>query len=106
LHNLFLKITACNCTAFLKPSESGLNTEIAILKFLDRCGIDFEAFRSKIEYLQKIPFSSTRKRMSMIISDNDQKMLVIKGASEIILECCSKFQQDDGNIVSIDQQLK
>jgi len=50
-YDVFMQTMACNCTAFLKPVESGSKTEIAILKFLDKCGIDFEAYKSSIEVL-------------------------------------------------------
>lgn len=44
----------------------------------------------------KIPFSSKRKRMSMIIND---KRLVIKGASEIVLEGCTKLHSKSKGII-------
>jgi magnesium-transporting ATPase (P-type) len=46
------------------PEESGSSTEIALLKFIDRCQYDIQDIRAKNEIIQKMPFSSSRKRMS------------------------------------------
>jgi P-type E1-E2 ATPase len=42
----------------------------AILKYLDKVGVDYEAYRAKFEAKMKFPFSSARKRMSIITSVN------------------------------------
>jgi Ca2+ transporting ATPase len=101
----FMQCTACNCSAFLEPVESGSKTEIAMLLFLKRCGIDFEDYKKQIEVVQKMPFSSSRKRMSMLLNVNGKNRLVVKGASEMVLSCCSKFHKTSGEIVSLDNGL-
>ena len=40
----------------------------------------------------KYPFSSKRKRMSKILElENGRRRLIIKGASEIVLESCNQY---------------
>jgi len=56
--------------------------------------------------IQKMPFSSARKRMSMLLEVNGQKRLVVKGASEMVLSSCSQFQQFNGQILPLDGNLK
>ena len=58
-----------NSTASLYPEESGSSTEIAMLKFIDRAGVNIADFRNKFTLIQKMPFSSSRKRMSSVIED-------------------------------------
>lgn len=40
---------------------------------------------------KKFPFNSERKRMSTIIHLNGKKVVLLKGASEIVLESCNKW---------------
>lgn len=80
-------------------------TEMAMLKFIKRCEVDYEAVRKTYlpkEYL-RFQFDSSRKRMSTIIenvTDNATgytKRLHVKGASEIVVETCSHYLDFDGN---------
>ena len=70
-----------NSTAMLRPEEKGSSTELAILKYFEKMGVKYEDYRSTYEVKQKFPFSSTRKRMSVVINFNDDAHLFIKGAS-------------------------
>jgi magnesium-transporting ATPase (P-type) len=46
----------------------------------------------------KFPFSSARKRMSMVIElEGGRKRLVSKGASEMVLAACNKYHSKSGN---------
>jgi magnesium-transporting ATPase (P-type) len=42
-------------------------TEIALLKFINRCSKDITAIRNGSEIVTKMPFSSSRKRMSTVV---------------------------------------
>ena len=70
------------------PEESGSATDIALLKFMDRCGLSIKEHREVNEVVQNFPFSSSRKRMSVIVNENGKRVMYIKGASEIILDSC------------------
>jgi magnesium-transporting ATPase (P-type) len=48
-------------------------------------GVEYNTERSLYKIELKYPFSSARKRMSVITDFNGHKCLFIKGASEIIL---------------------
>ena len=84
--------TAGNSSAILRPEQQGSKTEISILEFIERCGINYEVVREKMKEVKKIPFNSSRKRMGVIVSskEGDWK-LVEKGASEMILDACSHY---------------
>jgi len=51
----------------LYPDEKGSSTEIAILKYLEKNNIKYEQLREQYVPVQKFPFSSARKRMSVIV---------------------------------------
>lgn len=78
---MFKIASLVNSSALLKPEEKGSSTEIAILKYFEKMGVDYEEYRSKYEAKVKFPFSSKRKRMSMVIEYEDNVHLFIKGAS-------------------------
>jgi len=51
----------------------------------------------------RYPFSSSRKRMTTQVSDlGDGKgsVILLKGASEIVLGCCDKFHNLDGDTIT------
>ena len=61
------KISTCvNGTAELKP-ESGSATELAILKFMKKADVNYRDYRNKFKIIEAYPFSSARKRMSVVI---------------------------------------
>lgn len=86
----------------IRPEEKGSKTEVAMILFAEKCGIIYEKEREIHVANMKIPFSSKRKRMAMIIG----KRLVIKGASEIILEGCNKLHSKSRGIISIDSTIR
>ena len=47
----------------------------------------------------KYPFSSSRKRMSVLLTRNSENYLFVKGASEIVLGCCNKWHDMKSNRV-------
>ncbi|MFB6115568.1 MAG: cation-translocating P-type ATPase, partial [Candidatus Nanohalobium sp.] len=64
----------------------GEPTEIALLVSAAKAGIDPE-----VERKREIPFSSKRKRMTVVTEDNEAYM---KGAPEVVLERCDKILLD------------
>ncbi len=53
--------------------------------------IDYEEYREKYDIKVKFPFSSKRKRMSIIVNYEDNAHLFIKGASELVLSSCNQW---------------
>ena len=84
-HDLIKQAIACNSSATLKP-YNGSKTEIALLEFLQNRGEEYSVLRN--QYFKpdsiKFPFSSQRKRMSVICENVDNglpsgKRMHIKG---------------------------
>ena len=69
--------------------DAGLKSPLddAILRFRH---IDIDAYRK----IDEIPFDFLRKRISVIVSSGNRRILVAKGAPEEILRVCSSREQD------------
>ncbi|KAJ3450482.1 calcium-transporting atpase [Anaeramoeba flamelloides] len=115
---ILIKNISLNSKAYLHYDESkqknkiiGSQTEGALLLLLkDKWNEDFESIRKKHEnedsIVKLISFSSKRKRMSTIIKEDNENYLVFtNGASEIILNKCSHFINDDQEDI-LDNQIK
>lgn len=87
-----------NTTAFLDDSENasqviGNPTEGALLMWLREHGIDYANIRNRGNETQ-LPFSTERKYMATISKSkhlNENRVLWVKGAPEIVLNMCSKI---------------
>jgi Ca2+ transporting ATPase len=96
-----------NSTALLVPEEKGSSTEIALLKYFQKMGVDYEEERSRHPTKLKYPFSSARKRMSVILDMKGENYLFIKGASEIVLKSCSSWMcGDTGQVKELTGSLR
>ena len=74
--------------------------------------MNYDTIRKQYNITHKFPFNSQRKRMSCILSEpttlGKKPRLVIKGASEILLDSCTQFHgfQDEIMALSIDLRAK
>lgn len=103
---------ACNTVG---THENAGATELAMLKFIKRCDIDYHHLRQK--YLgsepMRFPFDSSRKRMSTVLEleeddateHNYSKRIHCKGASEIVLATCTHYLNEQGEKVVLDDQM-
>ena len=104
---------ACNTTAFLDESDGssivalGNPTEGALLLWLHDQGVDYMALRENNDILGQLPFSTMTKFMATVIATADNKrLLLLKGAPEIVMRLCDKavgdvsFQQVNDELTS------
>jgi len=94
----------------------GSATEVAMLKFIQRCDTDFHYMREHYTCnpMIRFQFDSSRKRMSTVIElDEDDetehgfnRRLHTKGASEIVLETCTHYIDANGDRQLLDDQIK
>jgi Ca2+-transporting ATPase len=105
---LLLQSIVINSTAFEGEAGGehtfiGSKTETALLIFArDHLGLgSVRQERSNVEILQLIPFDSARKCMGVIIRAGDGKArLLVKGASEILLDKCTQIIRDPTSGIS------
>jgi len=93
------------------PTVSGSKTEGALLLFLKDMGVNYIPFRAAFDSSrgdQLFTFSSLRKRMSVLIRSEKGGggTLYTKGASEVLLDLCSKYVNEKGNEVALDKKVR
>ena len=86
---------ACNSTAFLDDSDPdnpvalGNPTEGALLQWLHDAGWDYMTSREECDVLAQMPFSTMTKFMATVIkSTTGKRLLLLKGAPEILMRLC------------------
>ncbi len=84
--------------------------QTGLRSLLDRAVLDFPELQEKlnISNLQKIdeiPFDFTRRRMSVVVENKGEHLLVCKGATEEILKICT-HADDNGKIVSLSDSTR
>ncbi len=75
--------------------------ELCLHNFLKTKGILEE---NRLEKLKEYPFSSERKMMSILVKDNDKKILYSKGAYEVIIKKC-KFVYKDNKVIDLNNTI-
>jgi len=102
---------ACNSTAFLDDSDPsrvvalGNPTEGALLLWLHDAGIDYMETRDAADVLGQLPFSTMNKFMATVIdSSTGKRLLLVKGAPEIVMRMCDRVQ-GDANFQQITDEL-
>ena len=89
----------CNNAIIKDETAIGNQTDVAILRFGKDC-------KSNFERVDEIPLDSNRKMMTTIHRlDNENKIVLTKGAPEIILDKC-KHVDYNGTIKIIDAETK
>lgn len=99
---------ACNTAANPGP------TDMSMVDFLERTGTDSDALCKQHlpAHMTRFPFSSKRKRMSTILEnvpdakEGYNKRLHIKGASELVKNCCSHFIDQNGQVQEMNDSKK
>jgi magnesium-transporting ATPase (P-type) len=98
---LFKQAMSCNT---IGSENSASATEQAMLIMMKKLGVDVEAERKK-HYLDpqvRFVFTSKRKRMTTVIKNvgktdfNHDRRAHIKGAAEIVLDCCGHYLDEFG----------
>lgn len=85
---------AVNSTARLDlagdtPSVLGNPTEGALLLWLYKRGVDYQAIKDKVTVIEELPFSTERKYMATVVqSAYGSRVLYVKGAPEIVFGLC------------------
>jgi P-type Ca2+ transporter type 2C len=93
---LALTGTLCSEARLNKNSDNkwklvGDPTEGAILTLVKKAGFSFRTFADNYKYLEKLPFDSERKRMSVVVKDlrEHQILTLTKGAPNTVLDKCT-----------------
>ncbi|MEE1139755.1 MAG: calcium-translocating P-type ATPase, PMCA-type [Acutalibacteraceae bacterium] len=86
----------CNNARCVKKGKllnfSGDPTETAILSAAADCGEKIPDLSSAYPRLSETPFSSENKFMATVNTVQDKKLLIVKGAPDVILKSCTKAE--------------
>lgn len=109
LQHLLLACVLCNDAVLKHETDDwqiiGDPTEGALLTLAGKGGFDAATLTQKWHRLAEFPFSSERKRMTVICGTGDRPdespenahyLLCCKGSPELILERCQMYQTDGG----------
>jgi Ca2+-transporting ATPase len=78
----------------------GEPTEIALLMSAEKAGLTKKSLDADFTRIKEVPFSSSRKRMTVVISHEGRKKAFMKGAPEVVIERCSRIY-DKGKVRAI-----
>ena len=70
-------------------------TEGAFLVLAEKAGLSVSDIRTRRARISEIPFSSERKRMTTIHGGHGETLAFMKGAAEVVLDCCSHIADGD-----------
>jgi Ca2+ transporting ATPase len=87
--------------------QIGNKTECALLEMAHKFGYDFQTYRDreKEKILKIFPFSSEKKKMTVIYQDGKQVYSFTKGAPDFLIGKCTKFINKDGNVSKINNEF-
>ncbi len=88
---LLMCMRACHTVKGSAGGYVGDPTEVALVEYADRCGA-----RGEFRIVGGTPFSSARKRMSVVAEREGSRRLYAKGGAEILLKCCDKMGTEGG----------
>lgn len=95
----FLPQIACNTTADLDGDRGiGNPTEAALLRWLQQQGGDYRQLRSACRVVSRQPFSTERKFMETVISQEGRESHLVKGAPEVVLDKCDIDSQERARV--------
>lgn len=90
----------CNNTSVEEVKEKyeiiGDPTEAALVIVARQAGLIKERLLQDYQVIGEIPFDSERKRMSVLVKENQQLYSFVKGAPGIVLDRCSFYLTKDG----------
>lgn len=64
-------------------------TEVALLRLAERAGLSQRQLRKSLREVRGIPFSSERKRMSVVVQAGRDYTVLVKGAPDVVLPRCT-----------------
>ena len=91
----------CSDAQVSQEQEFGDPMELALLRWVEKQGIDWEKIRHQNQKVAEIPFNSRRRFMSVTYRNNSgQISTYLKGAPEVIIEKCLINNEEKAQILA------
>ncbi len=104
--DIFLNsMVLCNDAMVGKDGFVGGSTEIALLNFAKKFGVEKTTANKNYPRINEISFNSQRKMMTTLNVVNGQKVCFMKGALDRVLNKCTHYMTDKGVLV-LDENTK
>jgi Ca2+ transporting ATPase len=88
----------------------GTASELALVRYLSNVGVDVVTIRQSHQFIALNPFSSKRKRTSVVVEDKKSKTgmyTYLKGASEYVTDSCNTIRNlNTGKVSPIDETMR
>lgn len=95
----------CSDATVIDEKEIGDPTETALISLGNRLGINAEKIRGKYPRISEVPFDSDRKLMSTLHNLNQGRIMITKGAVDVLLDRLTQIQIK-GNVCPITEEDK
>jgi len=96
-----------SCDEVLRLAFLNSHYQTGLKNLLDRAVLEHAKFSTAgLRKLDEIPFDFERKRMSVVVEDNQQATLICKGAVEEVLSVCSQVRVDGRNLTLDEAHLR
>lgn len=95
-HDALAQSIALNTTAELGEGGAGIGnpTEIALLTWLQKHGVDYQTIRNNATTIAQLPFSTENKFMATVAELGSKKYIFVKGAPEIVMNFCTLSESE------------
>jgi Ca2+-transporting ATPase len=103
---LVLSSLLCNDAVTVENKEIGDPTEVALVNFGEIYSFDELVIRDKYKRIAEVPFDSDRKLMSTLNDVDDMKMMVTKGALDVLLSRATRIETSKGIEILTDAHKK
>ncbi|MDD2980983.1 MAG: cation-translocating P-type ATPase [Hespellia sp.] len=87
----------CNDSTNKEGVEIGDPTETALINLGSKLGLGAESIREQYPRQEEIPFDSDRKLMTTVHEINGKRLMIVKGAVDVLTERMTKIQKEAGN---------
>lgn len=88
-------VLCSNADLLSDGNGSGDTTEVALLGLANSQGVDIRQWRDRSPRVAEWSFESTRKRMSVAVSEEGRTIIYVKGAPESLIPLCKDFLLSD-----------
>ena len=107
LHRKFMEMgVLCNNSFIMDGNKIGDPTELALVNFGHGYQLNEHIIRGLHQRVSEIPFDSTRKRMSTVNKMGNRKVMITKGAVDILLPRITRIETYNGGWEITTQQLE
>ena len=105
LDPLMIPLVACNDSRVDRERAIGDPMEAALLVLARKGGINSENVLTTLPRIAELPFDTAHKFMATFHRDKDIVRVFVKGAPDVLLQCCSRFLVSHGEAQLDDDQL-